>query len=453
MCTTRSLQSPIPWIAITALLSQACSVHTPDLSPAPPMLGIVAQDRPATTGKWWATFGDAALNGIVEEALAENPGVRAIGLRIVQAQARQRQVGAGLFPRLSGDADAGMDWDEDRKQAETSSAGLLLDWEFDAWGRIRASRAAKTKEVEATEEDRQAARLLLSAVVVDSWFRLAEARGQLELANKQAELAKTLLELTKLRAGQGQGSAVAVLQQQEQLQSIQTRVPRIQARIRALELSLDALAGKLPGKPEGMAGAELPELSPVPKYGMPSSLLADRPDLRAIRARVVALDFEIGEAIADRFPRFLVGGSLTGTGTPGIDTFIQDAVAAVVGPIFDAGSRKAEVERRRARLQEGMELYAEAFLSAARDTETAISNEKLLAEKVRLQGEQLNAARDLLAETRNRYVQGASDYLPVLDAVSKVHQLERDHLAGRRELLQARVAMHRALGGPMPDGN
>lgn len=438
------------WFATVAFLLQSCSVHSPDLSPSPPNLGITAVEQPAATGQWWTTFSDPALNGFIRTALEDHPGVEAINQRIRQAEARMHQARAPLLPFLTGNADAGADWDADGIQKDTSSASLLLDWELDVWGRLRSARAAQARRVDATVDDWQAYRLVLSASVANTWFSLLEAQGQLHLADKQADLAATLLELTKLRAGQGQGSAVAVLQQQEQLQSIQTRIPGIQAQLQSMELAMDALLGIVPDLQNSLDNPNLPVLAPIPEYGMPSSLLNERPDLRAIRARVIALDHEVGVAMADRFPRFLIGGSLSGSGEPKLGNFVQDAVAAVTAPIFDAGLRAEEVEVRKARLQEALQLYAEAFLHAVQDTETAIVREKALAEQVRLQGEQLKTAQELLTETRNRYVQGASDYLPVLDAVSKVHQLERDHLTARRDLLQARVALHRALGGPMP---
>ncbi|MEZ5303071.1 MAG: TolC family protein [Verrucomicrobiales bacterium] len=377
--------------------------------------------------------------------------MRAVGRRIDQANARLSQAGAALFPAADGTGEIRSRWDSGADRSDAASLGLLLDWEADVWGRLRSGKAARAQEAAAAYEDWRAARLLLTGAVAETWFELIEQRGQLRLAGEQIEVNRTLLELTRLRFGQGQSSVVAVLQQQEQLESTESRVPDIESRIAELELVLDTLAGRMPGgRKRGAGGSDLPVPPAAPAEGFPSDLLAERPDLRARRARIIALDHEVGEAIADRLPRFSVGGSAFADGAPSLDRVVAEAVAGVVGPIFDAGARKAEVARRRARVAEEIDLYTAEFLAAVREVETALVREGKLAERVRRQEAQLGTARRLLEESRNRYRQGVTDYLPVLDAVSTFQELERDVLTSRRERLSARVALHRALGGPMP---
>jgi NodT family efflux transporter outer membrane factor (OMF) lipoprotein len=402
---------------------------------------------------WWRAFRDRDLASLIDEALAQNPDLRAVSRRIDQANARLVQAGSALFPQLDADGELSRRWDVDGDRSDASSIGWVLNWELDAWGRIRSQRAARAREREAAFEDWRSARLLLTAAVGETWFELLEQRGQLQLVGEQIEVNRTLLDLTRLRFGQGQGAAVDVLQQQEQLQSTEALVPDIETRIEELELALEALTGRLPGaaaKRFVKQSATLRAPPALPRRGFPADLLADRPDLRAQRARIVALDHEVGEAIADRFPRFSIGASQAVAGSPSPERVIGDALAGVVAPIFDAGRRKAEVAGRRARVEEEIDLYTAAFLAAVRDVEVALSREAALGERIQRQEAQLATARKLLAESKNRYVLGATDYLPVIDAVSKVQELERSLISSHRERLSSRVGLHRALGGPMP---
>ncbi|MEM7011304.1 MAG: efflux transporter outer membrane subunit [Verrucomicrobiota bacterium] len=436
-----------------AICGSSCEVHQVDSAPKPAATGVSRPTRPPATGRWWADFSSSNLSRLIEASLKDNPDVRAVSRRIDQANEERRQAGAPLFPRIGGSADRDVRWNRVGDREQSSSIGFLLDWELDVWGRIRSGQAARGKEAEAAIEDWRAARLLLSASVAETWFELAEQRGQLKLAYEQIESNEVLLRLTRVRAGQGQGSAVAVLQQEEQLQSIETRVPDLELRIETLELALDALAGRLPKERSRGGSMELRNPPALPTTGVRSDLLVDRPDLRAREARIIAFDYEVGEAIADCLPRFTIGGSLSGAGTPGIEALIGDAIAGAVVPVFEAGSRRAEVEKRRARVEEEVDRYTADYLAAVRDVEIALAREAKLAERVRLLERQLETARKLLTESRQRFIDGGSVYLPVLDAVSKVQQLERDLLTGRRERLGARVALHRALGGPMPNAN
>ena len=463
----RSLFAVVAAFGLSSI-GTGCVVHSVDPNPQPAIGGQEdargyrnapdatesnADRHPrAVSGRWWESFRDHDLDSLVSQALADNPDLRSTGRRIDQANASLIRAGATLFPQIDGGGDLSRRWNREGRTDDEASLGLSLDWELDAWGRIRSGRSARAEEVEAAREDWQAARLLLTGAVAETWFELIEQRGQLRLAREQIEVNQTLLDLTRLRFGQGQSSVVDVLQQQEQLESTQALVPDIEARIEELELALETLTGRLPGTRHLPERNDEPAEPPArPKAGYPADLLAERPDLRAQRARIVALDHEVGEAIADCLPRFSIGGSLALAGTPSLDRLIGDAIAGAVGPVFDAGSRKAEVARRRSRVQEEVYRYTSAYLNAVRDVETSLHRETKLAERVRRQEAQLATARKLLAESRNRYSLGATDYLPVLDAVAKVQGLERDLLTSRRERLSARVALHRALGGPMPE--
>lgn len=149
-------------------------------------------------------------------------------------------------------------------------------------------------------------------------------------------------------------------------------------------------------------------------------------------------------------PRFTIGGTFEGTGSPGVDTLFGSAIASALGPIFDGGVRRAEVDARRARLDAAVASFSQDYLEAVRDVETAIVNDRKQGEQVARLEEELAIARELLTETRNRYSQGLTDYLPVLAAVVTVQELERAVITGHRRHLTNRVAVYRALGGPMP---
>jgi NodT family efflux transporter outer membrane factor (OMF) lipoprotein len=402
---------------------------------------------------WWTTLGDETLNGLIEAALRNNLGLQEFGARIEQARQLVRQSGASLFPFLDANADYESQWVRpaggSTARGETASAGGALNWELDLWGRLRSARSARIHEGRAAVNDLDAARLFLSASVAETYFEIIEQRRQASLLRQQMDANETLLDLTRLRFGQGLSSIVDVLQQQEQLAATRTLLPSIEAGAEQLEYALDVLLGQAPGARPRVAASNWPELSPLPAPGVPSDLLRARPDLLAAQNRVLSIDYQVGEAIAARLPRVAIGGSLTALGDPDYSSLASAAFASLVAPVFDAGLRKAEVNLQRARLQEAVARWSQNYLVAVRDVETAIVQERKQGEEVARIAEQLEIARRLLRETRTRYAQGLTDYLPVLNAVVTEQQLERELLATRRLLLSFRVALHRAVGGPM----
>lgn len=451
-------------LTLSTLAFCSCATHTVREGPVRPQVEIspgFAQSpaQSVVTGDWdyfwWESFEDDTLNGLIEEGLASNFNLRQFATRIERAAALARQAGSRLWPGI--DLDAGFEWGEDGGTSDTTSdsseertsLGVLLRWEADLWGRLSSARRAREFEAEAMVQDWLDARLLLSSAIAENYFQIKEHRRQLEVIQAQIELNESLYKLTQLRFGQGQSSIVAVLQQRERLNASKAGVPDAEARIGQLQYALDVLLGRLPGTGNFGLSGELAALPPLPEVGIPAALLQRRPDLRAAQQRIMALDYRVGEAVARQFPNLTVGGRADWKGDPDFGDALSTVFAGLAAPLFDAGERRAEVDVRKAELDDALAGYSNSFLSALLEVESALLIERKLEERLALVQQQLLNARRLLTETRNRFSQGLTDYLPVITSLEIVQDLEREVVNNRRSVLSSRVALHRALGGPM----
>ncbi len=401
-------------------------------------------------GPWWRSFSDPALNREVEAALAGNLAQQQLAKRIDQAAASLRREGAALFPQVDLGGSAGYDSLDPGNSARSASFGSLLAWELDVWGRIRSGVRARRRELDAAFQDWLGGRLMLSASVAETRMLVLEQRARLDVLAEQIETNETLLDLVRARVGQGISSRVDLLQQERQLDSTRALVPPAEAELAAAGHALDVLTGRPPGSRSRDSRRTLPALPALPAAGVPSDLLGNRPDLLARWNRILALDAEVGQALADRLPSVTIGASLERGRFDGISQTITSLIGEAVVPVIDGGQRRAEVERRRALLEDALLGYSNAYLEAIRDVETALVRERKQAERIRLVERQLGTARETLEETRIRYSQGLTDYLPVIDALTAVQVLELSTVALHREALVLRIGLHRALGGPMP---
>jgi outer membrane protein TolC len=159
----------------------------------------------------------------------------------------------------------------------------------------------------------------------------------------------------------------------------------------------------------------------------------------------------VGVAVADQLPTLSLGSSINWAGDPDFGDAVTSVFIGLAAPLFDAGQRRSEVTFRKALLEDALAGYSDRYLSALFDVETALLEERKNAEQLTLVEKQLVTAQRLLTETRNRFSQGLTDYLPVITSLSIVQNLERNVVNARRRVLSARVALHRALGGPMPN--
>ena len=399
---------------------------------------------------WWKTIDDRQLRRDIEAALSANYEQRQLATRIQQASASLRREGAALFPQVDLTGSLATDSVDPGSSENSASFGSLLSWELDVWGRLRSGVRARSRELDAAFQDWLGGRLLLSAAVAETRMIQLEQRARLAVLRDQIETNTTLLDLVRARVGQGISSRVDLLQQERQLDATRALVPPAEADLAAAGYALDVLLGRAPGNGSRDSRATLPELPALPSAGIPSDLLKNRPDLLAQWNRILALDAEVGQALADRFPRIVIGGSIDAGTFDSTRSVITSLAANATAPLVDGGARRAEIDRRRALLEDALLGYANAYLEAIRDVETALVRERKQAERIRLTERQLATARETLDETRIRYSQGLTDYLPVIDALTAVQSLELSILSLRREALVLRIGLHRALGGPMP---
>ncbi len=456
------------------LLLAACNPHVRrDESKLPVDLGERFAATPESAGqapaaRWWAAFDDSELDKLMDRLLAENLDLKQAGERIIQARAVATQAGSGRWPQVTANLSAGAS----RVHSPSFSVGptgpvttieadvvqrydvnVGAAYEVDLWGRIEALTDAAEADVAATELERQALAITLTATLADLWFSLVEARASLDLLRRQTELNRLFLSLVEQRFAQGLSNAVEVLQQREQVERTEAQVPQFEARVAALEHQLAVLVALRPGALQVKSdAAALPELPALPAVGVPSDLLKRRPDIRATQARLAAADHRVAAAVADRFPTIRLSAS-TGFQADDLadllDRWVWSIVGSVAAPIIDGGRRAAVVEQRKAQLREGVQRLGGQLLVALREVTDALVLEQRQALYLERLDAQLAVARELLDQAKARYVEGLSDYLPVLTALRAVQQAEIGRLAAQRQLVSHRIQLHRALAGDL----
>lgn len=398
--------------------------------------------------KWWLAFNDPRLDELINKALSDSFTLKSFYARTIQAASLEKQANAVRKPPLTGELSQSSDWDSDGERSDTSALELGLSWELDLWSRLSSAEKALLLENEATGEDLAGAALILGSQVAHTYYQIIETQAQLRLLKSQIEVGERFLHLIELRFKNGKASLVDIYQQRQQVAALKSQLPPLRAKLSLLANGLHVLLGRVPSGEFKEEANSLPELPPLPKTGIPADLLIKRPDLRVRHKRLVAADYRVAEAVAGRLPaiKLFASGGLRGDALSGSNRFYS-LMGELVMPIIDWGRRKAEVERRKAIVDEQLALYTQAFLLAIEEVENALRQEKEQLALIEALGEQYEIAGETLGETRKRYLQGVSDYLPLLTALQSVQKLEQDMLREKGELISNRILLYRALGG------
>ena len=172
-----------------------------------------------------------------------------------------------------------------------------------------------------------------------------------------------------------------------------------------------------------------------------------RPDLRAQLRVLQAADADIRAAIADRLPRIMLDGSYLYSDAASYTGPLGTIVGNFVQPLLDWGKRRAAVTENKAIYEEELARFTQTYLEAVRDVENALYQERRQREYLARLEERRDILEETVSETDARYKQGIDDYLPVINALQELREVERRLITEQRALVDYRIDLYRAVGG------
>jgi NodT family efflux transporter outer membrane factor (OMF) lipoprotein len=446
-----------------ALIPGACSVgpayHHPSVATpvawqnAPP--GGVSAEWPAPD--WWHSFGSAQLDDYIARAQSGNDDIAAAIARVRQADALARIAGAALLPTL----DAGATASRQRQLIPIGgpsvtfseyAPALTASYELDFWGKNRATRAAALDTAQASRYDRETIALTVLTSVALTYFEMLEQHDRLQVA--QDDLANAQQVLTGLEFEQSVGTATAldVAQQATTVATLNASIPPL---AQQLQQNIDALAilvGQLPESIDvgegGLKQLTLPQIT----AGLPSELLARRPDVAEAEAQLMAANANIAVARAAYFPSIDLtasgGYASTALGTlllPQSRAFALTAAATET--IFDAGARRGQLEYSRARYAELLSDYHKTVLTALGNVEDALVAVQQSSEEELRQQIAVDKARRAFEFSQLQMQAGTINVLTMLNTETALFTAQDTLVQVKYQHLQALVDLYQALGG------
>jgi NodT family efflux transporter outer membrane factor (OMF) lipoprotein len=377
-----------------------------------------------------------------------------------QARAYVAEAEAGLYPQVglgaqfSGNRQSNTrplridGGGPDRYGAQTIDAAA--SYEVDLWGQVRNAVAAGKTLAKASAADLATTRLSLHAELASDYFALRGLDAQLDLLASTVEAYQRALELTQARFSGRIASGMDVARAQTQLDAARTEVSDVEAQRDALQDAIASLIGQ-PASSFSLARAELTETTPDIPTGVPSTLLQRRPDIVSAEEQVQAANAMIGVAKAAFYPTLILtatgGFNSTGLNLLQLPDSMWSIGPTLAFPLFEGGLRDAEEKSAWAKLHQSVAFYRASVLQAFEEVEDNLSliywGRRELADAQA--GEE--AAAHTLSMAMDLYRNGANSYLEVVTAQTALLQAQQTVIDLRARLLEADVALVRALGG------
>lgn len=410
---------------------------------------------------WWEVFQDPELQLLLRKALDNNYDIRVAAARVEQAAANVGVVRADQFPQAVGTVEfsrtkrsgAAVPFIPGFAGITNTVFGITpaVSWALDFWGEFRRATEAARAGLLATEAGREAVRSSIVAAVATAYFQLRELDLELEITNRTLETRLDSLRLTRLREEGGVVSMLDVRQSESLVTTAMATIPQLKQQIEQTENLISTLLGEAPQ--EIRRGLPLDrQIIPAAPPGLPSALLARRPDIRAAEQVLVAANARIGVARAAYFPNITID-AFTGFETAGIEnTFTRQSwvwgfIPSLRVPLFTGGRIKSTVELSEAQRQEAIVAYQQTIQQAVREVSDALFALTRIRE-FRLRQEALTAIyRDAARLSQVRYRGGVTTYLEVLDSERNVYAAELNLAQARLNELTATIQLYSALGG------
>lgn len=457
--TKRSLK--LAALPLALLAAAGCTNLAPKYErPAAPVAPAFSADAggagqvQASSIDWQSYFADERLKRLIGVALANNRDLRVSVLNIEQARATYGIRRADRFPTVNAGATATAQPETETTPARLYTVGLSVSaYELDLFGRVHNLSEAAFAQYLATEEGRKAAQISLISAVANAYLTLIADDELLGLTRETLKTREESYSLSKLKFENGAASEIDFRLTESLLESARASLAQFTRQRAQDENLLVLLLGQgLPSDlPPPLAMSEQRLATDLP-VGLPSDVLARRPDVLQAEQQLIAANANIGAARANFFPRITLTGSV-GTASTELNGLFKSGSSAwtfapqIVLPIFDAGRNKANLEVSKVNRDIAVAQYEKAIQSAFREVQDALAGRATLGEQARAQLAQTNAEQVRFKLADLRYRNGASSYLDVLDAQRSLFTAQQGLVQVQAQQVQNLVTLYKVLGG------
>ncbi len=413
-------------------------------------------------GDWWTLFHSKALNDLIAEALKNNSDLKAAQAALKAAHETTLSQRAAYYPAVT----AGFDANRQRTSGALApvpsnnvsvyslyTPQLAIAYSPDVFGLNRRTVESLKAQEEMARYQMIAADLTLTTNVANAAIQLASTQAQIDATQAMIDESKQTVEILKLQQTKGYASGLDLAAQQSQLAQMEATLPGLVKQAEQQRDALATLVGRMPSDaPQDrfeLDSLVLPQDLPV---SLPSTLVAQRPDVLAAQENMHSASAQIGVAAANRLPNIQLTGSAGTSGLalskvfgPGAGFWAIDA--NITQTIFDAGGLKHKEGAAKALYEEARWQYRSAVLTACQnvaDTLVALDQD---AKTLKATSAAADAAKVTLDLSQRQYKAGYANYLSLLTAEQGYQQARLNLVQAQAARYADTVALYQALGG------
>jgi NodT family efflux transporter outer membrane factor (OMF) lipoprotein len=414
-------------------------------------------------GDWWTLFHSPSLNALIQQALANNPNLKAAQAALLVAHENTRAQHGAYAPKVSAGVGISREQDPSGALAAVPSNNAFLytlvtpqlsvSYMPDVFGLNRRTVEAAAAQEQASRYQLIATDITLSANVAAAAIQEASLEDQIDATHALIEIDRKMLDILRYQKVKGYAGGLDIAAQQSQLAQLEASLPPLAKQLDQQHNLMAVLTGRFPSEAPAdkftLASLSLPRDLPV---SLPSALVAQRPDVLQAEANMHAASAQVGVATANRLPNITLTANAGSTALAigqvfGPGTGFWNIGAALLAPIFDGGTLLHQQRAARAAYTEAAEQYRATVLTAFQNVADSLTALDQDARALKASAAASDAARTTLDLSRLQYRDGYANYLAVLNAEQSYQQARLTLVQAEASRYADTAALFQALGG------
>lgn len=415
---------------------------------------------------WKSFFKDPALISLIGRALEKNNDIAVAMLNMQQLELTYKQAKLGLLPTADLAVGATRNWLSSNSlngslsnqfigssYMDDYSATIKLNWEADIWGKVKMQKEAALANYFSQKENYTALQTRIIAQVAQAYYNLITLDEQLKVANKNVALSDSTLEMISLQYHSAQVNSLAVEQAKAQKKTAELLIPLALQNIAVQENALSILCGSYPDSIQRSGSLSHAVPQDAFPLGVPATLLARRPDVKAAEYQVIAANSRTGLAKAAMYPSLSLTPSI-GTNSFKFNSWfdLPGSLVKTVGvnltqPIFQKNALKTAYQIAGLEQQKAATQFRQSVMTAVGEVSDALARIKHTDERLSLIAEKTASLEKGTADAMLLFKSGMATYLEVITAQNNALQNELEAINIKKEKLNALTDLYRALGG------
>ncbi len=339
----------------------------------------------------------------------------------------------------------------------TNSLGLNLAYEFDWWGKYRNQVNAAKAQIDAARAEQAQAALTLTSSVASAYYQLQANYALENVLQQEVDNNQRLADLRQKQYKAGIYGVEIPQQTQAQADSAKQQIIQLQSQIEQLKHQLAALAGLGPNAMQSLHPVAMPsEEQLAPKGELTADLLGKRPDIVAQRQLVESYNQRVSAARKEFYPSLSISAfaGLTTTNVGGTSPNLFEAasqawgvVPAISLPIFHAGALRSKLGEESALYDQAVGSYNQTLVNALQETADAITIQQSSSKQLLQATSASQSMQDVYRVANAKYQAGIIGRDELLTSQTQLLQQQQAQLNASSNLMQAKIALVRALGG------